>query len=303
MAAAAALAAAGERSRARAGLRYFRYHSDLPHPVPARSSYVARPPGQGWPEQCPPIQAAQAFGWDVINPFTMRFVRGKEGWEIGSAVEVQGGDLEERVGVEPFPQQNCWPWDSAQILPHRISPHVFPQIRHQVKVSTYLFLQTPPGWALLMSDIPNLKRNFSVISAFLDTDWYFPAHPWHCVIELPQGSSEANEVVIPEGALLCRLTPVRRGAYVATELLPEEFNELFNSGQRWLEEHGRPSEDPEAGGALDITRAYKKQQQTATFEVEPAGSGASAASGAAASRRRSRASPSGKQSQSSRRAK
>jgi len=112
----------------------------LPRPVPARRSYIKRPAGQGWPEQCPPIQAAQAFGWDVINPFDLCFVRGAEGWEPASAVEVQAGDIEERAGVAPDVQDNCWPWDPDQVLPHRISPHVFPEIRHQVKVSTYLYL-------------------------------------------------------------------------------------------------------------------------------------------------------------------
>lgn len=269
-AAAAHRAARSRRPPASSGLRYFRYHSDFPHPVPASTAYVRRRPGQGWPEQCPPIQAAQSFGWDVVNPFDIRFVHAEDGWEVASAVEVEGGDLEERAGVTPFSQDNCWQWDPDQVLPHRISPHVFPEIRHQAKVSTYLYLQTPPGWVLLMGDVPNLRRRFWTLSALLETDWYFPAHPWHCVIELPVGrdTRPGDELVIPRGEPLCRLTPVRRGAYAASEMSGEEFAALFNGGQRWLEEHGRPSEDPDAEGALDITRAYALQQRTSSFAVK-----------------------------------
>ncbi|CAE7239723.1 unnamed protein product [Symbiodinium microadriaticum] len=86
-------------------LRYFRFHSELPHPVPARRSYVERRQGSGWPEQCPPMQAASAFGWDVINPFDIQFDPGEDGWEIHSSVEVGGGDLEERGDIGAFDQE------------------------------------------------------------------------------------------------------------------------------------------------------------------------------------------------------
>lgn len=188
----------------RASMRYFRFHSDLPHPVPA--TRPAPPgPGSGWPEQCPPMQAAAAFGWDVINPFEIRFDPGEESWELHDAVEVGGADLEERGDVAAFDQDNCWQWDPKQVLPHRISPHVYPEVRNQAKVSTYLYLQTPPGWALMMSDIPNAHRRFRVLSALLDTDWYYSAHPWHAVVELPR-VPEGEPVVIAEGEPLCRLT-------------------------------------------------------------------------------------------------
>ncbi|CAJ1361358.1 unnamed protein product [Effrenium voratum] len=146
-----------QATRRRASLRYFRFHSGLPHPAPAVKRDPPQP-GSGWPEQCPPMQAAQTFGWDVINPFEIRFDLGEEGWQLSESVEVGGGDLEQRGDVGAFDQDNCWQWDPKQVLPHRISPHVFPEIRNQAKVSTYLYLQTPPGWALLMSDLPNSKR-------------------------------------------------------------------------------------------------------------------------------------------------
>jgi len=238
------------------------------------------------------MKAAQAFGWDVVNPFELRFVRGREGWEISSGVQVQGGDLQERSGVEPFDQDNCWMWKVDQVLPHRISPQVFKEIRNQVKVSTYLFLQTPPGWVLLMTDIPNLQRDFWVRSALLDSDWYFPAHPWHAVIELPEEvhSQVGDEVVIPAGEPLCRLIPVRRGAYTAAEMDSEDFVQIFQTGQEWLTTYGRPHEDPEAPkGALDITRAFAKQQRMASFEVQPSPSSERGRRGASRRRRGQRA--------------
>ncbi|CAK9022586.1 unnamed protein product [Durusdinium trenchii] len=252
-----------------ASLRYFRFHSELPHPVPAERP--AQKPGSGWPEQCPPMQAARAFGWDVINPFEIRFDPGEESWKLHDAVEVGGGDLEERGEVGAFDQDNCWQWDPNQVLPHRISPQVFPEIRNQAKVSTYLYLQTPPGWAILMGDIPNAHRRFRILSAMLDTDWYFPAHPWHAVVELPK-FVEGEPVIIPAGEPLCRLTPVRRGSYSAAEMRPDQFKMLYEKGQAWLEENGRPSEDPEApAGALDIRGCYARQQRRFDFQVTPRG--------------------------------
>ncbi|CAE7230648.1 unnamed protein product [Symbiodinium sp. KB8] len=145
--------------------------------------------------------------------------------------------------------------------------------RNQAKVSTYLYLQTPPGWAVLMlqprSDIPNVKRRFRILSALIDTDWYFPAHPWHAVVELPR-TAAGEPIVLREGEPLCRLTPVRRGTYAAREMKPEEFKKLYRGGQAWLQKNGRPSEDPEAEeGVLDIRGAYARKQQPLDFEGIP----------------------------------
>eukprot|EP00439_Symbiodinium_sp_Y106_P032914 s7981_g3.t3 len=166
---------------------------------------------------------------------------------------------------------------TVAVLPHRISPHVYPEIRNQAKVSTYLYLQTPPGWAVLMSDIPNLKRRFRILSALIDTDWYFPAHPWHAVVELPR-TAAGKPIVLREGEPLCRLTPVKRGTYAARTLsAPEEFKKLYRGGQAWLQKNGRPSEDPEAEeGVLDIRGAYARQQQSPDFEVDTGACRASA---------------------------
>lgn len=251
-------------------LHYYRFHADLPHPAPARPVYTKRGPGSGWPEHCPPIRAAQAFGWDVINPFDLRFVRDEAGdWSIAEQVEVEcDTDLDSGGGgLTPEPQLNAWFWEKGQKVPHVITDNVYAAIRHQCKVSTFLYLRTEPGWMLMMCDVPNLKRDFGVIGAMIETDWYYPAHPWHAVIELPRvEDSPITEVLIPAGEPLCRLISVQRAAYEAAEMTGDAFGQMFEEGQRWLGHEGRPTDE----GTLDITGSYARQQESATFSVAPA---------------------------------
>ncbi|MBI1372644.1 MAG: hypothetical protein GC159_07765 [Phycisphaera sp.] len=251
-------------------LNFYRFHADLPMPQPARPVYRKPESGTGWPDHCPPIRAAQAFGWDVINPFTMRFVRDADGaWDIDEAVEVPS-DIDLGDGTTPHPQLNAWFWERDQKLPHVISPNVYPLIRHQCKISTYLYLHTEPGWMLIMTGVPNQRRDWRIVTSLIETDWYFPAHPWHTVIELPRiEESDIAEVVIPESEPLCRLVPVQRADYPATEMKGETFGELFAEGQRWLKEHGKKSTDETADADyLDITGQYAREQDNAKFTVE-----------------------------------
>lgn len=247
-------------------LQYYRFHADLPHPVLAAPVYVKRDKGSGWPEHCPPIRAANAFGWDVLNPFEMKFVRDKEGhWDIAEAVEVRS-DIELEGGVVPHPQLNAWFWEQGQQRPHVITDNVYWAIRHQCKLSTFLYLQTEPGWLLWIRGVPNVKREWSVIESVIETDWYKPAHPWHGVIELPRiEESPVAEVVIPQGEPLFRLVPLQRADYHCVEMADEEFGGLFEQGQHWLSAHGKDNE----AGDVDITGAYAKQQDNATFTVKP----------------------------------
>lgn len=251
-------------------LEYFRFHADLPHPQPARPVYQRRAPGSGWPEHCPPIRAASAFGWDVINPFDMRFVRDDEGnWDIAEAVSVES-DVDFGDGTSPHPQVNAWFWDKGQTRPHVITDNTYAAIRHQCKVSTYLFLHTDPGWMLGMRDIPmpgaGDEKPWRIMDAVVETDWYFPAHPWHCVIELPRiETSPIGEVTIEAGQPLCRLVPLQRADFVATEMDNDTFGELYDEGQAWLAKFGK---EPR-GDDLDITGQYARQQEPATFEVHP----------------------------------
>lgn len=247
-------------------LHYYRFHSDLPHPRPGRPTYLKRGSGSGWPEHCPPIRAAQAYGYDVINPFDMRFLRDAEGnWDIEEAVEVHS-DVDLDGGLTPHPQLNAWFWEKGQTRPHVITDNVYLAIRHQVKVSTYLYLRTDPGEALLLGEVPNLRRPWRVIEALIETGWYFPAHPWHTVVELPRiEESPIDEVVIRAGEPLCRLTPVRLEPHEAREMSGPEFGALFGEGQKWLAAHGRDLH----GDDLDITGRYAEQQRRAKFTVKP----------------------------------
>jgi hypothetical protein len=56
-------------------LHYFKLRQDLFAPVPARDVYVKRGPGKGWPEECPPIRAANGFGFDLLANFGVTFTR------------------------------------------------------------------------------------------------------------------------------------------------------------------------------------------------------------------------------------
>ena len=66
-------------------LHYFRFRQDLFPPRPAREVYEKRGPGKGWPEECPPIRAANGFGFDLLANFDVTFVRsrsGDSGWRV-----------------------------------------------------------------------------------------------------------------------------------------------------------------------------------------------------------------------------
>lgn len=254
-------------------LDYFRFHADLPHPCPARPVYVKRSKGSGWPEHCPPIRGANAFGWDILNPFTMKFFRDKDGnWDIEEAVEVES-DIEFEEGMTPEPQLNAWFWERDQKIPHVITDEVYKNVRHQVKISTFLYLRTEPGEMLLIKGIPTTHastppRPWSVIEAMVECDWYYPAHPWHGVIELPRiEDSPIKRVVIPEGEPLFRLIPIARLQYEANEMSPDDFGEVFEESQRWLGTHGRES----IKGEMDITGEFARQQDLAKFDVNPSG--------------------------------
>jgi hypothetical protein len=246
-------------------LWYYRYFADLPHPAPAKGVYRTGLEGQGWPEHCPPIRAAASYGWDVINPFQMKFVRDDSGqWDIDEAVEVTS-DVDLSDGLTPHPQVNAWFWEKGQTRPHAISPDVYEQISHQVKVSTYLYLRTEKNWMTWIRPVPGIERPWSAVEAIVETDWYWPAHPLHGVIELPRDEA-IREVVIEEGEPLFRLVPVHRATFEADEMTEEQFGEFFVAGQQWLAGHGKQAE----GDDVMLSGVYAKQQKPAEFTVEPA---------------------------------
>jgi hypothetical protein len=246
-------------------LHFFKFRSELPGPTPARETYLPPRKGRGWPDQCPPLRAANAFGWDVPAAFDVAFRRGRDGrWRIEGEVDVEsdwawgkgrGADV-----AAPLVQRNAWFWDENQEVPHRITPNVSAAVRNQVKLSTFLYARTDPGELLVITGVPNLARPFLAFTAMIDTDRYPASYPWHCVLDL---DPRERVIRIARGEPVCRLFVVRRARYRARAMSDAEFDRFFARGQRWLARHGKgpPSE------MMDITGAYARLRRKAVFTV------------------------------------
>ena len=244
-------------------LHYFKFRQELFDPAPARDVYVKRKRGRGWPEECPPIRAANAFGFDLLANFDVTFVQTRGRWAIQKDVTL-ASDFDyaatEDADGAPLTQQYAWFWEKGQKIPHAITDNVYEQIKNQVKVSSFLFLKSDPNELLMMSDVPNLSRPWRAMTALIDTDWYPASYPWHCVIELGR---KAKRITIKKGEPLCRLIPVRRDTYFAGPMTPAAFDRFFDRGQQWLATHGKFEHE----GTVDITRTYVKQQMRSRFVV------------------------------------
>lgn len=252
-------------------LHYFKFRQELFDPAPAREVYVKREPGRGWPEECPPIRAANSFGFDLLANFDVTFTRSRGGdWSVERDMTIESdfdyAGTEDAPG-KPLVQQYAWFWQKGQKLPHVISDNVYAEIRNQVKVSSYLFLKTDANELLMMTDVPNQpsNRGWRTMSAVIDTDWYPASYPWHAVLEL---SEDAKRVTIEKGEPIARVIPFRRDAYFAKQMSPTEFDDFFARGQKWLATHGRAEHEPaKDSGVVDITRTYVKQQIRSKFVV------------------------------------
>lgn len=245
-------------------LHYFKFRQDLFDPVPAKDVYIKRGKGKGWPEECPPIRAANSFGFDLLANFPITFVQNRAGeWRVEKDITIESdfdyAASEESEGA-PLTQQYAWFWEKGQVLPHVISDNVYAEIRNQVKVSSFLFLKTDPNELLMMTDVPNMNRPWRAMSAVVDTDWYPASYPWHCVLELDR---KAKKIEIAKGEPICRVIPIRRDTYFAKQMSPAEFDEFFTRGQQWLTTHGRIQHE----GTVDITRTYVRQQVKSKFIV------------------------------------
>jgi hypothetical protein len=250
-------------------LHYFKFRQDLLSPRAGKDVYVKRPAGKGWPEECPPIRAANSFGFDLLANFDIAFVRNRAGeWHVEDDVTIEsdfdyasGDDPsgEEDTG-HPLRQQYAWFWEKGQTLPHAITDNVYAEIRNQVKISSFLFLKTDPNELLLMTDVPNQHRPWKAMTALIDTDWYPASYPWHCVAEL---DASQKRIEIQKGETLCRIMPVRRDTYFAKQMSPMEFDDFFARGQQWLATHGQVQHE----GTVDITRTYVRQQIKSKFVV------------------------------------
>ena len=252
-------------------LRFYKFRDELFAPQPGRDVYTKRPAGRGWPEECPPIRAANAFGFDLLANFDVAFHKNPDGtWRADPDVELSSDfdwSASEDTDGGPLTQRYAWFWERGQTLPHVITDDVFEHVRNQVKISTYLFLSTDPNEILLFADPPNAppmhERGWRTVSAVAETDWYPASYPWHVVLDLdPQRES----VTIEKGTVLARLLPLRRDTYFAGPMTDGDFDAFFTRGQRWLSTHGKPHESGESG-QLDITKTYVKQQARSRFVV------------------------------------
>jgi hypothetical protein len=249
-------------------LHYFKFRQDLLAPTAARDIYIKRGAGKGWPEECPPIRAANGFGFDLLANFDVTFVQSRGKWRIARDVVIESdfryAGNDESDG-NPLTQQYAWFWEKGQKLPHVISNNVYAKIDNQVKVSSFLFLKTDPNELLYFTDIPNMERPWRAMTALVDADWYPASYPWHVVLEL--GRRE-KKITIRKGEPLCRVIPVRRDSYFAQEMSGNQFDDFFARGQQWLATHGRVEhEDADAPGHVDITRTYVRQQIRSKFIV------------------------------------
>jgi hypothetical protein len=245
-------------------LHYFKFRQILLDPAPAKDVYIKRGPGKGWPEHCPPVRAANSFGFDLLANFDATFIQSRGTWRVQRDVVVES-DFEWSRTVDspsvPLQQQYAWFWQKGQKLPHVITDNVYRQIRNQVKISSFLYLQTDHDELLLMTDVPNMNRPWRAMSAVIETDWYPASYPWHVVIEL---DPKQKRVTISKGDPLCRVIPLRRDTYFAGQMSPLQFDTFFERGQRWLATHGRFEHE---GAVADITRTYVKQQVKSKFVV------------------------------------
>lgn len=244
-------------------LHYYKFRQELFDPAPARDVYIKRGPGRGWPEECPPIRAANSFGFDLLANFDVTFVKARGGWRVRKDIVIESdfdwAAHEDAPGV-PLTQQYAWFWEKGQKLPHVISDNVYAQIKNQVKVSSYLFLKTDPNELLMMTDVPNMHRPWRTMTAVVETDWYPASYPWHVVLEL---DPKQKQITIRKGEPICRVIPLRRDTYFAGQMSPNEFDDFFEKGQQWLATHGKFEHE----GAVDITRTYVRQQARSNFIV------------------------------------
>ena len=107
-------------------------------------------PGKGWPEECPPIRAANAFGFDLLANFDVTFIRrsARDGGSrrMSSSKAILTTPPSESSTAQPLTQQYAWFWEKGQKLPHvDFRQCLSRRFSNQVKVSSFLFLKTDPN--------------------------------------------------------------------------------------------------------------------------------------------------------------
>src|SRR6185312_15008763 len=102
-------------------VHFFKFRQELFSPQPAREIYHKPGPGKGWPEECPPIRAANSFGWDVLANFDVTFTRSRSGWRIQKPLVIESDFAwagHETSPGQPLKQEYAWFWQKNQKLPH-----------------------------------------------------------------------------------------------------------------------------------------------------------------------------------------
>ena len=248
-------------------LQYYKFRQELFDPSPAKEVYHKPGKGRGWPEECPPIRAANSFGFDILANFDITFINTRGKWRVEPDVVIESdfnwSSSEESEGT-PLTQQYAWMWQKGQKLPHVITDNVYEHVKNQVKISSFLYLKTDPNELLMFTEVPNLWRKFRVMSAVVDTDWYPASYPWHLVLDLDPGE---KKIQIKRGDPLTRVIPVRRDTYFAQPMTPPDFNGFFERGQQWLTTHGRSEHKAAEEGQVDLHNTYVKQQMKSRFVV------------------------------------
>src|SRR5438128_9180565 len=109
-------------------LHYFKFRRELFAPVRGREVYLKRRPGRGWPEQCPPVRAANAFGFDLLANFDVTFIQSRGRWSVVKDIVLESDfdyTSSEASPGGPLVQQYAWFWQKGQKLPHVISNNVY----------------------------------------------------------------------------------------------------------------------------------------------------------------------------------
>src|SRR5205809_1603123 len=94
-------------------LHYYKFRQDLFAPAVAKEVYIKRRAGRGWPEECPPVRAANAFGFDLLANFDVTFIRSRGRWNVVKDILIES-DFDyassDALPGAPLVQQYAWFW-------------------------------------------------------------------------------------------------------------------------------------------------------------------------------------------------
>src|SRR5947207_3910835 len=97
-------------------LHYFKFRQELFPPRPAKEVYVRRGAGRGWPEECPPVRAANAFGFDLLANFDLTFTKSRGRWSVAKDIVIES-DFDyassQTSNGAPIVQQYAWFWQKG----------------------------------------------------------------------------------------------------------------------------------------------------------------------------------------------